>query len=68
MRIPEHLRVHVGVAVDEAGRDDVPFGVDDLFRGLADFADRGDPAARDADVGAIARQPRAVDDGAVAND
>ena len=45
-RIPEDLRVHMGMAVDKAGRDDVAFGVDDLFRGTVDFADRRDPAVR----------------------
>ena len=63
-RIPEHLRVHVGVAVDKAGRHDVAFGVDHLAGRFADFADRGDSAAGDSDVGAKARHPRAVDNNA----
>src|SRR5262249_4272210 len=64
-RIPEDLRVHVGVAVDETGSDHVVFGVDHLARPLADPPDRGDAAVLHADVGAIPRQTRSVDHRAV---
>ena len=43
-RVPQHLGVHVGVAVDEAGRDDVALGVDLVGAPLADAADGGDAA------------------------
>ena len=66
-RVPEHLGVHVGVAVDEAGRDHVAFGVDLVGAPFADAADGGDAAPPDADIGAIARQPRTVDDVTVAD-
>ncbi len=58
----------MGMAVDKAGGDDVTFRVDNLFRGIIDFADRRDPSAADRNVRAIAWQSRAVDDGAVTND
>src|SRR6266581_9796510 len=59
--IPEDLGVHVGVAVDEAWRDDEPVGVDDLARPLADAADRIDPAVAHADVGRVRRQTGSID-------
>ena len=67
MPVPGHLRVHVGVAVDEARRDDQAVGVDRALGRRADAADLDDPAMLDADVGAIARGARAVDDRPVAN-
>ena len=66
-RVPQHLGVHVGVAVDEAGRDDVALGVDLVGAPLADPADGGDAAPPHADVGPIARQSRTVDDVTVAD-
>ena len=66
-RVPQHLGVHVRVAVDEAGRDDVPFGVDLVGAPFADPPDGGDAAPPHADVGPIARQPRPVDDVTVAD-
>jgi hypothetical protein len=65
--IPEDLRVHVGVAVDEARRDDVPVGVDVLGTSFANAPDGGDAVADDADVGAIGVEAGPVDDGAVAD-
>jgi len=59
-RVPEDLGVHVGVPVDEAGRDDLAVGVDDLARRLPDAANAGDAAALDADVGAVLGQPGAI--------
>ena len=67
-RIPEDLRVHVGVAVDEARRHDVALGVERLLRAAAEAADLGDLAVLDADVAAKARQSRTVDDHAVLDD
>ena len=67
-RIPGDLRVHVGVAVDEARRDDQPVGVDGALRVLPDAADLDDAAVLDAEVGAEARLARAVDDGAAADE
>src|SRR4029077_17113886 len=52
-RIPRHLRVHMGVAVDEAGRDDPLAGVDLLAAAPVDGADARDAIATDADVGAV---------------
>src|SRR5229473_7748834 len=65
--IPEHLRVHMRVGVDDARRDDMAFRVDDFLGALMDSANGRDFALRDTDVGAITRQPGAVDDSAVAN-
>ncbi len=65
--VPEHLRVHVGVAVDEAGRDHETVGVDLGRTAVADAADEGDPVPDDADVGAVRAEAGTVDDGAVAD-
>ena len=64
-RIPEHLRVHVRVTVDEPGSDHAPLGVDDLAGTLADAADGDDAPVVHADVGAIAGKAGAVDDHAI---
>jgi hypothetical protein len=56
------------MGVDEAGGYDVTFGVEDLFGAVSNLANGSNLAAGDAHVGAIARESRAVDDGAVAND
>ncbi len=61
-RVPEHLGVHVGVAVDEAGRHHVALGVDLAPAPLPDPADEGDAVADHADVGAERAQSRPVDD------
>jgi len=66
--IPEDLRVHVGVAVDEAGRHDHAVGVHDLAGALADAADRRDAAVLHGHVGAMARQAGAIDEHAVLDD
>ena len=66
-RVPEQLRVHMGVAVDEAGTDHVPFGVDLLVSLVAHRTDLGDAAGIDGDVGAIWREAGAVDERAIAN-
>ena len=67
-RIPRHLRVHVGVAVDEARGDDPMARVDLLASPRVDGADARDTIPTDADVGAVAREPGAIDHGAAAND
>src|SRR5260370_4827237 len=65
--IPKHLGVHMRMRVDDARRDDMACRVDAFFDALVDSADGRDFALRDTDVSAIARQPGAVDDSAVAN-
>jgi len=67
-RVPHHLRVEVGVAIDEPGGHDVALGVDLGAAALADAADRGDPVTDDADVGAVCTEARAVHDRAVPDD
>ncbi len=67
-RIPEDLRVHVGVAVDEARRHHVTLGVERFLGGRGDAADLRDLAVLDADVAAIARQSGTIDDHAVLDD
>jgi hypothetical protein len=68
VRVPEDLRVHVGVAVDETGRHDMTLGVDRLFRAAAEPADLDDLAVLHTDIAAIARQPRTIDDHAVSHE
>jgi hypothetical protein len=67
--IERDLRVVVGVQVDDARRDDPPVGVDRArgARAIGHVSDRDDPAARDRDVGAPPREPRAVDHDAAAD-
>src|SRR4029450_12937359 len=60
--IPEDLRVHVRVAVHEAGRDYLTLGVAHLAGALADPADRDDTSVPDTDVGPIPRKPGSIDD------
>ena len=67
-RVPEDLRVHVGVAVDEARRHHVTLGIERLLGGRGDAADLGDLSVLDADVAAITRQAGTVDDHAVLDD
>ncbi len=67
--VPEHLRVEVGVDVDEAGRDDLAGGVDALRRlGVGEVGDGGDAVADDADIGAPTRRVGAVDHVAAGDD
>ncbi len=67
--VPKHLGVHMGVAVDEAGRHHMALGVDYLIRGLAvKLADGGDSAVADGDIGAVTRRAGAVDHGAALDD
>ena len=57
----------MGVAVDEARRDHMAFGVEAALGERVDAADAGDAAVLDSDIGAIARHSRAVDYHAVAD-
>ncbi len=57
----------MGVDVDEAGRDDAAGRIDRLPGVLVDLADGDDAAVLDADIGANARAPGAVDHGAAAD-
>ena len=67
-RIPGDLRVHMGMAVDEARRHDQAVGVDGAVGGRRDAADLDDAAVPDADIGGEARLSGAVDDGAATNE
>ncbi len=68
-RIPEHLGVHMGMAVDKARRHNMTLGIDGLLGALTfEVADRGDGAVGDADIGAEAGQSRAVDNRAALDD
>ena len=70
VRIPEKLRVVMGVQIDEAGHDDHAAGVDHLvcLRCAFQIADLRDLAVLDTDVGLITRQPRAVDHHSTSDD
>src|SRR4029079_11680564 len=61
-RIPEHLRVLVRVDVDEAGRDAEACGCTRLTRRLVEPTHRDDATVAYADVRALRRRARAVDD------
>ena len=65
-RIPGDLRVVVGVAVDDAGRQGQAIGLHGLLRGselgAAMWSNRGDSARRHAEVAAYGRRARAVED------
>ena len=65
--VPEDLRVHMRMAVNKAGGDDMPVGFDHFIGGPADLADLGDAPLRNPDVGAIPRQAGAVNDRAIAD-
>src|SRR5579885_1858114 len=69
VRIPEDLRVVVGVKIDEAGRDDLPRRIDHA-RGVAraQAAYLGDSPVLDSDITAKPRHPGPVDYHSVAND
>ena len=60
-RVPEQLRVVVGVRVDEPGRQDEVGAVDRARGGVVDVADRDDAPVGHRDVGHPARRTRAVD-------
>src|SRR5439155_15226264 len=60
--VPAHLGVHVSVAVDEPGRDDVALGVHFGSAFAVDLADGDDAVAANGDVGPECGRTRAVDD------
>ena len=66
--VPEHLGIHVRMAVDEARCDNVALGVDGLPCLVRDATDRRDVAVLDPDIGGKAWCPRAVYYGAVFDD
>src|SRR5438045_2393341 len=57
----------MGVTVNEAGSDHAALGIDNFFSRLVDPANRSNAAVEDAKVRLVARQSRAVDDSAAAN-
>jgi hypothetical protein len=63
VRVPQQLRVVVGVRVDEAWAHDEPGSVDDPRGRVGDLADRGDATLADPDVADEARTTGSVDDG-----
>ena len=67
-RIPEDLRVHVRMPVDEARRNHRTLGVDDFFGGFIQLANGGNLAAGDSHVGAKAGRPGAIDNLGITND
>ena len=64
-RVPGDLRVIMAMIVDKAGRDDLPAGIDGLLCRTGQFADFDDLAVLHADIAAVGRPARAVDDAAV---
>src|SRR5882672_4031085 len=64
-RIPEDLRVHVGVSVHEARRHHLAVGVEDLTRGLTNAADGRDASVSHRDIAPIAGEAGSVDHRAV---
>ena len=56
-RVPEHLGVHMGMDLDEAGRHEFALGIDLLGASFTDPADGGDAAVLHADVGAVPGPP-----------
>jgi hypothetical protein len=67
-RVPEHLRVHVRMAIDKPGCDDEAFGIDLAPACAIDPPDGNDRRTADADICAIAREPRPIDDHSAAHD
>ena len=67
-RVPEELRVVVGVGVDHAGHDHEPAGVELDRRLFVDLADGHDPAVADADIGQAAGLTGPVHDRAGSDD
>src|SRR5947199_6181399 len=59
----------MGVQIDEAGRHELPLGVDDFLRLMGlQVAELGDLPVPDSDIGAIAWQPSAIDHRAPSDD
>ncbi len=68
VRVPEDLRIHMGMAVDEPRRHNMALGVDLGRSPLGDPADFGDPVPGHGHVGPVRRSAGAVHHGAVSND
>ena len=69
LRIGQQRPFGVGVGVDEARRDDQAGCLDHApGRCVGEVLDRVNRLSDDADVGAIARAPRAIDDGSASHD
>lgn len=66
-RVPGHLRVVMGVQVDDARHQRKAAGVHHLDGIGADFADLGDPPVLDRYIGTDRVMPEAIDDGRPAN-
>ena len=67
-RITGDLAIEVGVDIDEAGSDQQAVGVDFLAPEVVDFADGGDNAVVNGDIGLAGRRAGTVDDESVADD
>ena len=63
--IPEELRIKVRVRIDEAGRDDLAFGVDFLAALFRDPPDFRDAVSAERDVGVVGRHAGAIDHTAI---
>ena len=61
-RVPGDLAVEVSVDVDKARRDEQAVGVDFFAAEVVDFADGGDDAVVNGDIGLAGRRTGAVDD------
>src|SRR5205085_11306025 len=66
--VPGRLAVVMGMDVDEAGRDEVPAGVDLLRAATLDLADSCDAAVPDGDVRLTGGRAGAIRQGAAADD
>ena len=57
----------MGVAINEAGGDDVAFSVNRLLRAVANAANRSDFPIHDTHIGAEPGHARAINDGPIFN-
>src|SRR4051812_25628554 len=64
--VPMDLRIHVGVAIDEAGADNKSRGINLLFAAFADSAYGCDFSAAHTDIRDVSGRAAAVDDLAAA--
>ena len=65
--VPKHLRVEMGMMVDESRRNREAAGIDSFGRSLFDLADFGNLAVLNPDIGNIRRQARPIDHAPTAN-
>ena len=66
-RVPKHLGVHVRMAVNKAGGNDMPLGIDDFPGVLTNFANGDNFARSDSDIGLKAGQPGTINHRTVFN-